>query len=97
VKRGDARYIAVIMGAFNPKGYPLQSVVPDATAVLFASTVLSDPKAEPAAAMSSDLVAVRDLLSRIDFSLSSGKPPSPEELAAWQKILDRLEERKKGY
>ena len=47
--------------------------------------------------MSSDLVAVRDLLSRIDLAISSGKVPSPEELAAWQKILDRLEERKKGY
>jgi hypothetical protein len=98
VKRGDARHIAVILGAFNPKGYPLQSAGTDATAALFASTVLSsDPNVEPAAAMSSDLVAVRDLLSRIDLSLSSGKAPSPEELATWQKILDRLEERKKGY
>lgn len=97
VKRGDARHISVIMGAFNAKGYPLQSAETDATAALFASTVLSDSDAEPAVAMSADLVAVRDLLSRIDLSISSGKAPSPEELAAWQKILDRLEERKKGY
>jgi hypothetical protein len=97
VKRGDTRRISLIMGAFNAKGYPEQTSETDATAALFASTVLSNPGAEPAAAISSDLVAVRDLLSRIDLSISSGKAPSPEELAAWQKILDRLEERKKGY
>jgi hypothetical protein len=97
VKKGESRHITAVIGAFNAKGYPIQTAETDATAALFASAVLSDPKADPSVAMSSDLVAVRDLISRIDLSIASGKAPSPQELAAWQKILDRLEEREKGY
>jgi len=97
VKKGGERRITAVIGAFNAKGYPIQTAATDATASLFASAVLADPKVDPSAAMSSDLVAVRDLISRIDLSIASGKAPSPEELAAWQKILDRLEEREKGY
>lgn len=97
VKKGEARRIATIAGSFNPKGYPAQVAKADQTEALFASSVLASPQTDPAAAMSADLIVVRDLISRIDLSLSSGKAPSAEELAAWQKILDRLEERKKGY
>ena len=31
------------------------------------------------------------------MAVAEGGTISPDELAAWNKILDRLEERKKGY
>ncbi len=100
VPRGATRVIRTLLGAFNEKGYPEPSSGPSvsaATEALFAQTVLATPGASRADLLAADLVAVRDLLSRIDRVLASGLPPSAEEVAAWQKILDRLEERKKGY
>ena len=47
--------------------------------------------------MAADLVSVRDLITRIDRALATGSALSDDELATWRKILDRLEERKKGY
>ncbi|MBL8967495.1 MAG: hypothetical protein JNG85_10815 [Spirochaetaceae bacterium] len=100
VPRGGSRKAVTVLGAFNEKGYPPEAsagAVDPATSAIFSQTVLSAESAGSEAAMVSDLVAVRDLVSRIDRALSSGKPPSEEELVAWKKILDLLEERKKGY
>ena len=52
--------------------------------------------ASPADALAQDLLVVRDLIAKIDQAIASGKL-SPEEIAAWQQILDRLEARMKGY
>jgi hypothetical protein len=84
------------MGSFNEKGYPIRGS-DSGTDALFSKTVLSAAGASPTALMSADLVAVRDLLSRIDMVLSSGSAPNPDEVSAWKKMLDLLEERKKGY
>jgi hypothetical protein len=46
--------------------------------------------------MEADLIAVRDLLSRMDQALSSGKPLSADQIDAWKEILETLEARKKG-
>jgi len=65
---------------------------------LFSKTVLAaQASSDPSALMAADLLAVRDLLSRIDLLLSSGVQISPDEIASWKKMLDLLEERKKGY
>lgn len=95
--RGSIKSVSIILGAFNEGGYPLASSGAEGTEALFAQTVLTAPSADPNAALAADLVAVRDLISRIDLVLSSGSPPSPEELDAWKKILERLETRKKDY
>jgi len=98
VKRGASRKASVVLGNFNEKGYPAVSAPADAaTEAIFAQTVLSAPGADRGASIAADLVAARDLISRIDRALASGVPPSAEEIAAWNRILDRLEERKKGY
>ncbi len=95
VPRGSVRRISIAMGAFNEKGYSLAQTKSQ-TEKIFEATVLGSASADPAAGLATDLVGVRDLITRIDLALSSGNA-TPEEIAAWKKILDLLEERKKGY
>jgi hypothetical protein len=96
VARGASRRLSFVMGNFNEKGYPAASDK-TSTEEIFASTVLGSGAPDAATSMAADLVAARDLISRIDRAIASGGTISDEELDAWRKILDRLEERKKGY
>lgn len=95
VARGGSRRMSFVMGAFNAKGYP-SSTGQTATERIFESTVLEAGAGNAQTALAADLVAVRDLIAQIDRAMASGSI-KPDELAAWNKILDRLEERKKGY
>jgi hypothetical protein len=96
VARGATRRLTFAMGNLNEKGYPASSSK-TATDAIFASTVLGAIPPDAATSLAVDLVAVRDLISRIDRAVADGGTISDDELAAWRKILDRLEERKKGY
>jgi hypothetical protein len=96
VPRGGSRKLSFAMGSLNEKGYPPSSAK-TATDAIFASTVLGSGSPDAATSLGADLVAARDLISRIDRALGEGGTISDDELAAWKKILDRLEERKKGY
>lgn len=93
--RGGTRRVSFAMGSFNENGYPVSSGK-TSTEAIFASTVLGSAP-DAATSMAGDLVAARDLISRIDRAVAGGGSISEDELAAWRKILDRLEERKKGY
>jgi hypothetical protein len=95
VVRGGSRKISFAMGNFNAMGYPEASDKTQ-TDQIFANTVLGQAPPDAATSMAADLVAVRDLIGRIDRATADGSI-SADELAAWRKILDRLEERKKGY
>jgi hypothetical protein len=95
VARGGSRKISFAMGNFNDKGYAEASGKTQ-TDQIFANTVLDQAAPDAATSMAADLIAVRDLIGRIDRATAEGSI-SPDELAAWRKILDRLEERKKGY
>ncbi len=93
--RGGTRKIGFALGSFSEKGYS----APEAASVteqLFGATVLEGQPADPRTALAADLVAVRDLLTRIDRAIETGDA-KPEEIAAWKSILERLEARKKGY
>jgi hypothetical protein len=96
VARGGTRNLSFAMGCLNEKGYPAADGK-TSTEQIFAATVLGAPAPDASTSMAADLVAVRDLIGRMDRSLAEGRALSPDELAAWKKILDRLEERKKGY
>ncbi len=96
VARGATRRLSFIMGNLNEKGYPL-ATAKTSTEEIFASTVLGSSAPDAATSMAGDLVAARDLISRIDRAVAEGGTISENELATWRKILDRLEERKKGY
>jgi len=96
VSRGGTRKVSFTMGSLNEEGYR----APDGktkTEEIFAATVLATGSPDAATSLAADLVAVRDLVSRIDRAMTAGGTISDDELAAWKKILDRLEERKKGY
>jgi hypothetical protein len=96
VSRGGTRKASFVMGSLNEAGYR----APDGktkTEEIFAATVLSTGSPDAATSLAADLVAVRDLVSRIDRAIAAGGTISDEELAAWRKIIERLEERKKGY
>jgi hypothetical protein len=96
VARGGTRSLSFVMGSLNEKGYPASDGKTQ-TEAIFAATVLGAAAPDAATSMAADLVAARDLIGRIDRALAEGGTISPDELAAWRKILDRLEERKKGY
>jgi hypothetical protein len=89
VVRGGSRSISFAMGNFNDKGYALASAKTQ-TDQIFENTVLGQAAPDKATSMATDLIAVRDLIERIDRAIAEGNI-SPD------KILDRLEERKKGY
>jgi hypothetical protein len=96
VSRGGTRKVSFVMGSLNEEGYR----APDGktkTEEIFAATVLAAGAPDAATSLAADLVAVRDLVSRIDRAIAAGGTISDDELAAWKKILDRLDERKKGY
>jgi hypothetical protein len=94
--RGGVRKLGFAMGTFSEGGYP-EGVVKTATEEIFASTVLGAAPPDAATSLGADLVAVRDLIQGIDRAIAAGGEILPQEIAAWKKILDRLEERKKGY
>lgn len=96
VTRGGTRKASFFMGSLNEQGY-VASEAKTQTEQIFASTVLGQAIPDAATSMAADLVSVRDLVGRIDRAIAAGGTISAEELAAWAKILDRLEERKKGY
>ncbi len=95
VRAGSGRRFSVIIGAFNPKGYQNTLVETDKNAV--DQLALSAVQGGRQAQMEADLVTVRDLLTRIDQAIANGQTPSPEDIEAWNRILDQLEKRKKGY
>lgn len=97
VAKGDSRSFETILGSFNSAGYPIESSTEDPTSALFSKSVLGSQGMSPAEAMAVDLLTIRDLISQIDLAVVGGKPLSAEEVSAWRKILDSLEERKKGY
>jgi len=94
VRKGESRKSEIILGVFNANGYPVAGAESGSSA-LYAQTVAAAPSGS-ADALAQDLLVVRDLISKIDQAVASGKL-SPEEIAAWQQILDRLEARMKGY
>lgn len=96
VASGGTRRVTFTMGNFNDRGYPAANAK-TSTDAIFASTVLGAGAPDEATSMAADLVAVRDLITRIDMAVAEGGTISPDEITAWTKILDRLEERKKGY
>ncbi len=96
VARGGTRSLSFAMGSLNEKGYPADDGK-SPTEAIFAATVLGASAPDAATSMAADLVAARDLIGRIDRAMADGGTISADELAAWRKILDRLEERKKGY
>jgi hypothetical protein len=96
VSRGGTRKLSFFMGSFNELGYRAPEGKTK-TEEIFEATVLAPEKPDAATSIAADLIAVRDLISRIDRSLAVGGDISDQELDAWKKILDRLEERKKGY
>jgi hypothetical protein len=94
--RGGIRRISFYMGSFNERGFKT-SEAKTQTEEIFAQTVLSGQTPDAATSMAAELIAIRDLIARIDRALAAGGTIAPDEIAAWRKILEILEERKKGY
>ena len=95
VARSASRTVETILGVFNESGYPL-SAGPASSSTLYAQAMPGTAPAGSTDALAQDLLTVRDLIARIDQAIASGSL-SAEEIDAWQRILDQLEARKKGY
>ncbi|HUX37080.1 MAG TPA: hypothetical protein VMV44_04190 [Rectinemataceae bacterium] len=97
IAAGGKESVTIAMGAFNEKGFPAAQANKGADE-LFSKTVLTQSAStDKKSLIESDLLAVRDLLTRIDLVLSSGSAPTSDEIAAWKRILDLLDQRRKGY
>ena len=98
IAKGSTRTAAIILGVFDAKGYPVERASKEAaTSALYAQTFPMPQGTDVQTQMAADLLTVRELLAKIDEAMANGRTPQADEIAAWQKILDRLEERKKGY
>jgi len=89
VRKGSTRSLDVVLG--NQSDPVAASVA--ATSAPLSSAMLSSAPLD----LASDLVAVREVLARLNEALASGTPPSAELLAQYASIIALLESRKEGY
>ena len=98
IARAASREIDVVLGQYSDQGFNLS----DSTAAL--PSLAPSPAAGTGSAsvnktlsVQTDLIAVRDLIGAIDRSLTNGTPPSDDQLAMMQHVLDALQQRKQDY
>ena len=89
VRKGSTRSLDVVLGNQSD---PVAASVAATSAPLSSATLSSAPLD-----LASDLVAVREVLARLNEALASGTPPSAELLAQYASIIALLESRKEGY
>ncbi len=94
--RGASRTETLALGVSVPEGFSLTGAeTSDAVSAMLKASV--NAAATPSLALRTDLVTIRDLLAKIDEAIKGGGEISDAELAAFDAILKRLEERKQGY
>ena len=98
VRRGATLTVSIAMGKETSAGFPsTASAQTGDTRTATATALASTPTASTPLDIMTDYIAVRDLLKAINAMMAADQAPSEEELAAFESVLKRLEERKKGY
>jgi len=95
IPRGADRTVSIMLGVSNPSGFgTAKSENGEGLSQLLQTSV--ETAASPELALRTDLISVRDLLSRIEIALKDSGSISDEELAALETITARLRERNPG-
>lgn len=93
--RGAERKQTVYIGVSNPKGFEgLGEIAPNGLSQILQTSV--EAAGSPALSIQTDLITVRDLLSRVDLLLKTPENVSDEEIAALETVIGRLKERNAG-
>jgi hypothetical protein len=93
--RGAERKQTIFVGASNPKGF--EGVGEIATSGL--SQILQtsvESASSPDLTLQTDLITVRDVLTRVDLLLKSPESASDDEISALETVIVRLKERNKS-
>lgn len=90
LRRGERRSVAVILSAATPGAYATAARPADASPT---GTIAIAPNLD----IMADLITARKLLEALNAALAAAAPPGADELAAFEALLKRLEERKAGY
>lgn len=92
LRAGAARDVVVVIGNENKAGYGQRK------AAAAPAVVVPMPPADSGPLdLMADIVATRSVLDAVNAALASGSTLSPEELAALEATLQRLEARASGY
>lgn len=92
LRGGERRSISMILSAATPGAYAAATPAGPAEGAP-AGTIAIAPSLD----MMADLIAARKLLEALNAALAAELPPGAEELAEFESLLGRLEERKAGY
>jgi len=95
IARGAERKHTIFLGAANPKGFAgIGEAASGGLSQILQTSV--EAAVSPDLALQTDLITVRDLLSRIDLLLKNPSNASNEEIAALETVIIRLKERNAG-
>jgi len=95
IPRGADRTVSIMLGVYNPSGFGItKSEKNEGLSQLLQTSVAT--AGSPELALRTDLISVRDLLSRVEIALKDSGSISDEELAALETITLRLKERNPG-
>ena len=95
IPRGADRTVSIMLGVSNPSGFGMaKSESNEGLSQLLQTSVVT--AGSPELALRTDLISVRDLLSRVEIALKDSGSISDEELATLETITVRLRERNPG-
>ncbi|MCX7025793.1 MAG: hypothetical protein NT080_14435 [Spirochaetes bacterium] len=101
LRKGAIRTVSLLMGIDAPGGFTAK--LPDSPTDRepeLPSSVLTSPQSgsvDRSVDVKTDLIAIRELLDRLQMKLNSGETLTPEETAEFLTILERLKKRKESY
>jgi len=95
IPRGADRTVSIMLGVSNPSGFATSKTENNKGLSQLLQTSVQTA-GSPELALRTDLISVRDLLSRIENALTDSGSISDEEMAALETITARLRERNPG-
>ena len=101
VEKGSSRSSLILIGAYSQEGFSIGNAVSDSEiAALFDQTVIDQDGATSKdlnISVQTDLIAVRDLIQKINSKLESGEEISYAELTVMEHVITELKTRKKKF
>jgi len=100
VLKKQTKTVTIIIGSYNKNGYTLEtSATSTEIAKLFNQTVNETDTqfTDPNLAIQSDLIAVRDLIEKIDAKLESGEKITDSDISVMEQVISELQKRKTRY
>lgn len=98
LRSGAVRVLRSVLGNRSDAGYSAPVLAADTAAPAPGSAPpVLQSASNPFVGVRTDIAALREILSRIDALLASGKSPSEDDLKQMRTLLEQIRERRKGY